>query len=153
MTVDSVTVSTIVPVRPANAFQIFCEDIDRWWRRGPRYRQRSDSIVQFVEDHGSGTRRLVEVTPDGTNELGEVTRWAPPDLLQMRWQVPVGVVPRGETVVEVRFDAVGDGTRVAITHSGWTDLESGGAAASVIGLWWMDPLVDFRASTTRFHEG
>src|SRR5205807_9172889 len=37
-TTDAVTVTTCVAVDPATAFTVFTEDIDRWWRRSPRYR-------------------------------------------------------------------------------------------------------------------
>jgi uncharacterized protein YndB with AHSA1/START domain len=143
MTTDAVTVSTIVGVAPAIAFQVFCEEIDRWWRRNPGYRRNSDSVVRFVE---RPTRRLVEVTLEGTVDLGHVLRWEPPHLLQMSWRVPIGGVPESDTTVEVRFDPDKAGTRVTIVHAGWTDLEIGGAAASVVGLWWSNPLVDYLAA-------
>ena len=143
MTTGTVTVSTIVKAEPAVAFDVFCGEIDRWWRRGPQYRQRTDSVVSFAD---RPTRRLVEVTKDGTVDLGEVTRWEPPALLQMRWLMPVGVDTVLGDRVEVRFESVRDGTRVTIIHSGWVGLEAGGAAASIIGLWWSNPLVEFRAA-------
>jgi hypothetical protein len=34
--VDQVRVSVLVEVPPADAFRIFVEDIDLWWRRGSR---------------------------------------------------------------------------------------------------------------------
>ena len=142
MTIKSVTVTTVVAVAPAVAFEVFYSDIDRWWRRSPQYRQRTDSVVRFAER----TRQLVEVTLDGTVELGEVIRWEPPNVLEMQWRVPVAVEPGVSNTVEVRFEPVEAGTRVTITHAGWEDLEAGGAAASVVGLWWSNPLVDFRAA-------
>ena len=143
MTTDAVTVSTIVKAEPALAFEVFSGEIDQWWRRGPRYRQRTDSVVSFVD---RPTRRLVEVTPDGTIDLGEVTRWDPPALIRMNWFMQVGIEKRAANTVEVRFEPIGNGTRVTIIHSGWVDLEADGAAASIIGLWWSNPLVDFRAA-------
>jgi uncharacterized protein YndB with AHSA1/START domain len=143
MTGDAVTVSTVVAVTPAVAFDVFCDEIDRWWRRNPTYRQNTDSVVRFVE---RPTRRLVEVTLDGTVDLGEVVRWQPPHLLQMQWRMPIGVEPGPDNTVEVRFEQIEGGTRVTIIHSGWMDLEAQGAAASVVGLWWSNPLVDYRAA-------
>ena len=143
MTTDGVTVSTIVKAEPTVAFEVFCGQIDQWWRRSPRYRQRTDSVVSFT---GRPARRLVEVTKDGTVDLGEVTRWEPPALFQMKWFMPVGVETGAASTVEVRFEPAGSGTRVTISHSGGVDLDLGGAAASIIGLWWSNPLVDFRAA-------
>lgn len=146
MTTDAVTVSTVVGVAPAIAFQVFCEEIDRWWRRNPTYRRNPDSVVRFVE---RPTRRLVEVTPEGTVDLGDVLRWEPPHLLRMSWRVPIGAVPESDTAVEVRFEPDKAGTRVTIIHAGWIDLETGGAAASVVGLWWSNPLVDYLAACSK----
>lgn len=143
MTTDAVTVSTVVGVAPAIAFQVFCEEIDRWWRRNPRYRRSPDSVVRFVE---RPTRRLVEVTPEGTVDLGDVLRWEPPHLFQLSWRVPIAAVRESNTTVEVRFEPDKAGTRVTIIHAGWIDLAAGGAAASVVGLWWSNPLVDYLAA-------
>ena len=143
MSGEAVTVSTVVAAAPAVAFDVFYGEVDRWWRRNPKYRQRPDSIVRFVE---RPTRRLVEVTVDGTIDMGDVTRWEPPNVLEMQWHVPVGVEPTASNTVEVRFEAVEGGTRVTITHTGWLDLAAGGAAASVVGLWWSNPLVDYHAA-------
>jgi hypothetical protein len=38
---DQVRVSVSVAVPPAAAFEIFTQEIDRWWRRGPRFRRGS----------------------------------------------------------------------------------------------------------------
>lgn len=143
MTSEAVTVSTVVSVAPATAFQVFCDDIDRWWRRNPKYRQNTDSVVRFVE---RPSRRLVEVTPEGTVDLGDVVRWEPPHLLQMHWRLQMGVEPGEDNTVVVRFEPVEAGTRVTITHSGWSDLKTGSAAAGVVGLWWSNPLVDYLAA-------
>lgn len=139
MTTEEVTVSTVVAVTPAVAFQVFCGEIDRWWRRSSSYRHHEDSVVRFVEQP---TRRLVEVSVDGSLDLGEVTRWEPPNLVRMDWRMPVGVEPGASNTVEVRFDPVETGTRVTITHA----IGATGVAASIVGLWWSNPLVDFRAA-------
>ena len=81
MTTDAVTVNTVVAVAPAIAFQVFCDEIARWWRRNHKYRQNIDSVVGFVK---RPTRRLGEVTPAGTVDLGDVLPWEPPHLLHMQ---------------------------------------------------------------------
>ena len=143
MTLDAVTVSTVVRVGPATAFRVFCDDIDQWWRRNPQYRRNPDSIVRFVE---RPARKLVEVTPEGTVDLGQVLRWEPPHLIQLSWHVSIGDVDGSDSTVEVRFEPSKAGTRVTITHGGLSDLEPGGAAVSVVGLWWSNPLVDYLAA-------
>src|SRR5690606_39228748 len=54
---ELVRVTTIVPVDPALAFALFTDEVDAWWRRGPRYRF-GDGALRF-EPPPRG--RLVEV--------------------------------------------------------------------------------------------
>src|SRR5439155_17779934 len=71
-TTDAVTVTTCVAVDPTTAFTVFTDEIDRWWRRGPRYR--------FVDGHGTlafTEGRLVERGPAGSHEVGRVLQWEP----------------------------------------------------------------------------
>ena len=35
---DVVTVTTVVAVEPDAAFRLFTEQVDAWWKRGPRFR-------------------------------------------------------------------------------------------------------------------
>jgi len=45
--------------------------------------------------------------------------------------------PGEHSEVEVRFDAVGDGTRVTVEHRAWAPRATGGADhRTVVGLWW-----------------
>lgn len=37
-----VRVSTIIAVDPQEAFRIFTEEVDLWWKRSPRFRVSSD---------------------------------------------------------------------------------------------------------------
>ena len=74
------TVTTLVHVDPEDAFALFTEDLDLWWKRGPRYRQQpeGDSVMRLEAGEGG---RLVQVWPDGARadfELGRVRIWSPP---------------------------------------------------------------------------
>jgi uncharacterized protein YndB with AHSA1/START domain len=137
MTTDRVTVSTLVTAEPDEAFAIFTTEVDAWWRRSGRHREEAaGSVVRFERE------RLVEVSPSGATELGRVLAWEPGRRLALEWLGP-RLGPGDRTVVEVRFEPVADGTRVTLEHRGWTDLEPGSAAASVIGLWWGDLLAGY----------
>ena len=39
----SVVVTTLVEVDPVTAFEIFTEDVEAWWKQGPRYRVQPES--------------------------------------------------------------------------------------------------------------
>ena len=41
---DRARVSVLVRVPPEQAFRVFTEEIDAWWRRGPEYRVAGSSI-------------------------------------------------------------------------------------------------------------
>lgn len=139
---SSVTVSTVVQISPTRAFTLFTEEVDVWWRRTSRHRPASSSsIVRFEND------RLVELTDDGSTELGRVLAWEPGARLVLAWQGPHWA-PAESTEVEITFEPDGAATRVTVEHRGWTDVRTGEAAAAVIGLWWGDLLagLQYRAS-------
>lgn len=141
MTTDRVTVSVVVTTSPDEAFTIFTTEIDAWWRRSPRHRRAlAESVVRFEGD------RLVEVSAAGAAELGRVLAWEPGKRLAMEWLGP-RLIPAGRTVVEVRFEAAGGGTRVTLEHRGWPGLVPGDAASSIVGLWWGDLLASYSYRT------
>jgi uncharacterized protein YndB with AHSA1/START domain len=143
MTTDRVTVSTLVPTSPAEAFDIFTSEVDVWWRRTARYRSApSESVVRF-DGH-----RLVEVSAAGATELGRVLEWEPGRRVTLEWRSP-RLLPADRTVVEVRFEPASAGTRVTLEHRGWPDLQPGDAAYSVVGLWWADLLAGYTYRSAR----
>lgn len=137
---DRVSVTTVVAAPPHDAFVLFTDEIDRWWRRTPRHRtDPTDSIIRFQDD------QLVEVTESGAAQLGRVLTWEPGRCLVFGW---LGAQWPGakDTVVEVTFAAEGDGTRITLVHRGWTEFTMGDARSSAIGLWWGDLLVGLSTS-------
>jgi len=149
-----VCVSTLVTVDPATAFDAFTADIDRWWKRTPRYRVApgQEGILRFEPGLGG---RLVESWgpgPDEAFEVGRVLAWEHGRRLVFEFRFRT--FGAGElTEVEVRFEREGDGTRVSLEHRGWDRLRpdhpargglEGGAFVSLIGLYWADLLVAVR---------
>lgn len=146
MTTDRVTVTTLVRVSPEEAFTVFTEQIDDWWRRGSQHR-RGTSIIRF--DQG----KLVQVSESGAVELGRVQVWEPGERLVFKWRGPQWA-SSDQTEVEVRFESHDSGgTRVTLEHRGWADLRPGDAASSVIGLWWGDLLAAYAYRTARAVKG
>jgi uncharacterized protein YndB with AHSA1/START domain len=152
---DAATVSVFVAVEVEDAFEVFTQEIDLWWRKGPKFRiagQRRGSLSMEPKLHG----RLFETFdhPKGTQtfQIGTITRWEPPHALCFEWR-GVNFKPGETTSVEVSFAAQGDGTMVKVRHSGWSSLPAGhparhkleGAAFSrSIGMWWAELMTSLR---------
>ena len=59
----SVTVTTVVEVAPETAFTVFTEEVDAWWKHGPRFRPGGDRPSSMRFESGVGGR-LLEVYED-----------------------------------------------------------------------------------------
>jgi uncharacterized protein YndB with AHSA1/START domain len=149
MNTDCVTVTTVVAVDPAAAFDIFTGSIDAWWKpkvRGLFQPDRNGTL-------GFQDGRLLETYADNdVFEIGRVLAWERPDRLVFEWRQE-GFAPTDQTEVEVLFEAVAQGTRVTINHRGWDALPAdhparhgytGPAFSGMIGLRWADALTAFR---------
>jgi hypothetical protein len=151
---DRARATTLVAVAPEHAFELFTEQVDAWWKRGPRYRFRAgrDGTMRFEPGVGG---RLVEVYDESAGDVYEVGRvriWKPPERLVFDWRGNT-FAPGERTEVEVWFEPVPGGTRVTIEHRGWDALPEdhptrhglrGEAFVSMIGLWWAELLVAIR---------
>ncbi len=107
--------SVKVAVSPADAFAVFTEEIDRWWRRGPRYRH-GRGILAI--EKGVGGRVFESFERDGQTvvvPLGHITVWEPPARFVYLWRNATFREDQ-ETEVEVVFAPSGDGTLVTVTH-------------------------------------
>jgi len=147
MSAEQARVSITVKVPLAQAFAIFTNEIDRWWRRGPKFRPmgHSGGFIRLEPDVGGRLFESVE-TPEGTHvfEVGRVRLWEPPTRLAFSWR-NTNFAPHETTDVEVEFRASDSGTVVTVTHRGWEILPPdhparhgnvGAPFARMIGLWW-----------------
>src|ERR1700761_7361124 len=80
MSGDKATVSVTVAVPQATAFEVFTQEIDLWWRRGPRFRfLREPGQLSFEATVGG---RLFELFTSASGlqvrEVGHVTVWESP---------------------------------------------------------------------------
>jgi len=127
----TVAVAVEVAVDPAAAFEIFTDEIGRWWRPGPLNWNYADRAIGMRIEPGVGGR-WIEVHDDSTGEgfeHGRVLVWEPGRRLVLRYE------DRGHdidgTEVEVRFEPVEGGTRVTLEHRGWDRLAADLAARKV----------------------
>jgi uncharacterized protein YndB with AHSA1/START domain len=144
-----VRATTVVAVGIEECFEVFTEDVDAWWRQGPRFRPHPERKGRMGFEPGEGGR-LVERYDDGDAfELGRVDVWQPPKRIVLRLG-GIDFGPDEWTLVEVRFEPVEGGTRVSVEHSGFEALRpehpvyhghSGEAFRSMMGLFWGDLLV------------
>ncbi len=144
---DSVTVMVVVEADVSTAFTVFTEEIDRWWRRGLAYRLGRGRSVLHLEPHVGGALYESFDTSGGkplTRRTGTVLAWEPPSRLLIEWRA-VNFAPEERTEVEVRFEPTRSGTRVTVTHRGWSKIRADhparhGHAVSVflseMGRWW-----------------
>jgi uncharacterized protein YndB with AHSA1/START domain len=86
---DVARVSVTVEVPPEAAFDIFTEDIDRWWRRGLRYRHSASStgIIRIEPRLNGRLYESIGTDPDARIiEVGRVQVWDPPHRLEFTWR-------------------------------------------------------------------
>jgi uncharacterized protein YndB with AHSA1/START domain len=156
MSGDSARISVAVAVPQARAFEIFTAEIDRWWRRGGKFRHgQSRGALIHVEPHVGG--RLFEAFErDGSEqviEVGRVQVWEPPSRLTFTWR-NANFAPHEQTQVEVLFAATASGTLISVTHSGLSTLPpqhparhglQGAQFSRMIGLWWGEQMNSLRS--------
>lgn len=140
---DSVRVTMSVGVTPEDAFEVFTQEIDAWWRQGRRFRTGEGSVMAF--DDG----RLIERQAGGqTRVIGHVLAWDPPRRLSFEWR-GINFAEDERTEVEVTFTATQGGTEVVLVHRGWAHVRGDhpvrhGQTTTeflrTLGLWWGDLL-------------
>ena len=153
---DQASATVSIAVAPAEAFAIFTEQIDAWWRRGPRFRNAPGDRGFIRIEPGVGGR-VFESFDDRVVEVGRATVWDPPRRLVFEWRAS-NFAPAEKTEVEVRFEPSASGTRVTVVHRGWAALRPDhpvrhGMATPefvrMIGMWWGDLLTAMREHSGR----
>src|SRR5262249_29672681 len=142
-------VSVAVMVPPHTAFEIFTGEIDRWWRRGPKFRHagRRGGFVHLEPRIGGRLFESIDADNGGGALVLGVGRWLvwePPWGLAFSWR-NANFGADEITQVEVEFVPSRTGTIVTVTHRGWSALPpdhparhglQGAAFSRMIGLWW-----------------
>ncbi len=116
-----VVVALRVKATPERAFDVFTREIGLWWRPNPlfQFTPRSPGLLALEPEVGG---RFTETRDNGkVFEIGRITVWEPPLRLAFGWR-QAAFTPDQHTEVEVRFEAVGDETRVTVEHRGWDSV-------------------------------
>ena len=114
-TSEAVIRKSVVVRRPVEeAFELFTTGIATWWPVKTHSVAGENAETVVLEPRG----RFYERTRDGDEHLwGTVTVWEPPRRLACTWHPGRGEETGQE--IEVVFEALDDGTRVVLTHTGW----------------------------------
>lgn len=160
---DQARVTVMVRVPIAEAFRVFTEEIDQWWRRGRKFRIAKGRDGTIALEPGVGGRLFESYrTPHGerTVQTGTVTVWEPPIRLVLRWRAVNFKPSDADTEVEVAMRSFPEGsppetalTEVSVTHRGWAVIRpdhparhghDAPAFLRQLGLWWGDLLSSLR---------
>lgn len=84
-----------------------------------------DGRLRF--EPGPQGRLLTDLADGSEFEVGRIVAWEPGERLALTWR-QANFAPGQETHVEVRFEPVGDETRVTVEHRGWDTIPQEHAA-------------------------
>jgi hypothetical protein len=146
----SVTAAVDVAVDPATAFEVFTEEIDAWYQRGPHSWRFPERAVGIRCEPGVGGR-ILEVHDEAGEgfEFGRITVWEPGTRLVFT-DLTSSAPPDAVTEVEVRFEPAPGGSRVTLEHRGLDLLPPEVAAQKRQYGWqtllrWFDEYMEARA--------
>jgi uncharacterized protein YndB with AHSA1/START domain len=150
---SKVLVSLRVKAPPERAFDAFVGQIGAWWRPNPlfAFTPRDPGAMSF--EPGAGGRLITTLASGKVFEIGRIRAWEPPTRLVFGWRQAT-FAPDQDTEVEVRFEPVGDETRVTVEHFGWDSVPAAhvarhGFANAVFltrhGEWWQALLGSYKA--------
>lgn len=120
-----VIVALRVKAAPLRTFDVFTREIGLWWRPNElfQFTPRSPGRLAFEPPAADGLAgRFTETLANGkVFEIGKVTAWEPGVRLAFGWRQATFTADQA-TEVEVRFEAVGEETRVTVEHRGWDSV-------------------------------
>jgi uncharacterized protein YndB with AHSA1/START domain len=123
---SKVFVALRVKATPERAFAVFVDEIGAWWRPSPLF-ETTPRPGRLSFEPGEGGR-LIETRAGGkVFEIGRILAWEPPARLVFSWR-QASFPPDLATEVEIRFEAVGEETRVSVEHRGFDRVPADSAA-------------------------
>ncbi len=118
---SSVLVALRIKAAPARVFDAFTRDISSWWVPNTLFRFTKGKPGRLAFEAGVGGR-LTETSASGdVFEIGTIKVWKPGHALVFSWRQAT-FNNEQNTEVDVRFEPVGDETRVTVTHRGWDSV-------------------------------
>jgi uncharacterized protein YndB with AHSA1/START domain len=152
-----VLVALRVDTSPERAFDLFTEHIGEWWLPNGQFQFTARGPGKLAFEPGP-SGRLVERLPDGELfEIGRIRIWKRPSRLVFGWRQSNFELHQ-TTEVHVRFEPIGDQTRVTVEHFGWDSIPQEHAARHGFPLdatqqrlaeWWQTLLRSYRGALTK----
>jgi uncharacterized protein YndB with AHSA1/START domain len=118
---SSVYVSIRVPASPMRTFEAFTQEIALWWQPNGLFAITPAGDGRLAFEPGEGGRLFTTFASGAEYEIGRISAWEPGKRLAFTWR-PSTFTPEQSTEVEVRFEPVGDETRVSIEHRAWDTI-------------------------------
>jgi uncharacterized protein YndB with AHSA1/START domain len=106
-----------VKASPERAFDVFASRMGEWWHKEHSIAQGTTQQDVIIEPRAGG--RWFELGADGSEHpWGHVLAYDPPRRLLLAWQLDrdFDFDPDLVTEIEVRFEPIGDATRVHFEH-------------------------------------
>jgi uncharacterized protein YndB with AHSA1/START domain len=123
---SQVYVALRVPANPLRAFEAFTDEIALWWQPSGLFQLTPHGDGRLAFEPGVDGRLLTCANGEKF-EIGRISIWEPGRRLVFTWR-PAGFAPDQSTEVEVRFEGMGDETRISIEHRAWDTIPQGHAA-------------------------
>jgi uncharacterized protein YndB with AHSA1/START domain len=148
-----VFVALRIRAAPERAFAAFVGEIGAWWRPNPLFQTTPRPPGRLAFEPGEGGRLTETLASGKVFEIGRILAWEPPARLVFSWR-QASFPPDLSTEVEVRFEPVGEETRVSVEHRGFDRVPADSAARHGfpdqallmrLGEWWRDLLDGLRA--------
>ena len=149
---SKVYVALRVKATPERAFAAFTEEIGAWWRPNTMFQTTPRPPGRLAFEPGEDGRLTETLASGKVFEIGKVLAWQPSERLVFSWR-QASFPPDLHTEVEVRFEAVGDETRVSVEHRGFRLVPTDSAARhgfpdrlllTRLGEWWQEQLRSIR---------
>lgn len=123
---SKVYVALRVAASPERAWEAFVAEIGAWWRPNLLFQTTPRPGRLSFEPGPDG--RLIETREGGkVFEIGKILAWEPASRLVFSWR-QANFPPDLHTEVEVRFEPVGEETRVSVEHRGFHNVPIDSAA-------------------------
>jgi mannose-6-phosphate isomerase-like protein (cupin superfamily) len=120
--VDPIVVSVPVNVPAEVAFDIFVDEVDRWWRPGPHFWNDPARAIGIRFQRGAGGRwiELYDDLGDDVFVMGEITGWNPGVSLALTYRSTA--LGDHAFPLDLWFAQGDDGTTVTLRHDGWNQF-------------------------------
>jgi activator of HSP90 ATPase len=116
-----VCIALRVPADPLRAFEAFTQEIALWWQPSGLFQVTPQGDGELAFEPGIGGRLFTKFGNGEEFEIGRISVWDPGKHLVFAWRQASFSLEQS-TEVEVRFEAVGDETRISIEHRAWDSI-------------------------------